>query len=400
MSTATKGRRGVAVASRRRELWRAKDAAATSVHRPHVCFVAPHTWPVLGGDRSIPVVGGAEVQQAILARLFAAAGYRVSMICLDFGQPDPALVDGVTVLKAFAPDAGLPVFRFLHPRLTTMWRALGAADADIYYCRSAAMLVGVVEAFCRRRGRRSIYAGASDMDFVRGEGGQIRFARDRWLYRRGLARVDRIVAQNEWQRASCRSHYGRDAVVIPSCYEPPARSGQSAAPEKDCVLWVGTIRAGKRPEVLLELAARLPQRRFVMIGGPDADDRALFDRIGSQAAALPNVQFTGFLPLAEVEPWFDRARVFVNTSHYEGMPNTFLQAWARGVPTVATVDVGARVNQVFQETDEGARAIEALFANERAWQAAGRSCREYFERTHSTAQALERYGRLFEELLA
>src|ERR1700694_1554547 len=68
---------------------------------PHVCSVAAYAWPVLARDAGIQVVGGAEVQQTILARLFRRAGYRVSMICADFGQPDRAEGDGITVHKTF-----------------------------------------------------------------------------------------------------------------------------------------------------------------------------------------------------------------------------------------------------------------------------------------------------------
>jgi glycosyltransferase involved in cell wall biosynthesis len=355
-----------------------------------VCFVAPLAWPVLARDPHIPVVGGAEVQQAILARLFARHGHRVSMVTLDFGQGEGTLVDGVRVFKAFRSKQGLPVLRFLHPRLTSMWRALERADADIYYSRSASMWLGVIAEFGRRRGRRVIYAGASDKDFVPGQGGQIRYARDRWLYRRGLAAADAIVVQNELQRATCKATYGRDAVVIPSCYERPRNRSE---PE-DLVLWVGTVHENKRPQLLLDLAGRLPQRRFVMVGGPGANP-AFYEQIRARAQAMANVEFKGFLPLAEVEPWFDRARVLVNTSVYEGTPNTFLQAWARGVPSVGTVDVGTPVHGFARNIEELAERVEQAFANP----ALGEACREHFARTHSTAEALARYQALFDRVL-
>lgn len=361
--------------------------------RPHVCFVAPHAWPVFSGDPHVQVVGGAEVQQSILARLFAAAGYRVSMVCLDYGQAPRSQIDGVSVFRAFAMKDGLPVLRFLHPRLTTMWRRLKEIDADIYYYRSASMWVGVLAEFCRRHGRRFVYAGASNKDFVPGQGGQIRYARDRWLYRRGLALADAIVVQNAFQAQSCRANYAREAVLIPSCYRPPPDA--KPASQRDLVLWVGTVYEDKRPELFLELARRLRERRCVLIGGPRRGAEAFFERIRAQAAALPNVEFTGFLPLAQVEPWFDRARVLVNTSRYEGMPNTFLQAWARGVPTVATVDVGAPVHRVAAGLDELVSGVQRAYE-----EGPNARCRKYFARTHSCEEALARYTRLFEALRA
>jgi glycosyltransferase involved in cell wall biosynthesis len=191
-------------------------------------------------------------------------------------------------------------------------------------------------------------------------------------------------------------------VVIPSCYEVPA--GSRIARE-GIVLWVGTIHTYKQPEMLLEIARRLPGRRFVMIGGSAAPGERLrhgyYEGIRDGAAKLPNVEFKGFLPLAEVESWFDRASVLVNTSVYEGMPNIFLQAWARGIPTVATVDVGAEgAYKKIADEEEAAQEIERLFADELHWARVSARCREYFERSHSSTEVLARYGRLFDELVS
>jgi glycosyltransferase involved in cell wall biosynthesis len=372
--------------------------AEPSPAKGRLCFVALWAWPVLARDPRIAMAGGAEVQQAILARLFARHGYAVSMITLDHGQAEGERVDGVTVHKAFAPRAGLPALRVLHPRLTALWSALARADADIYYFRSVSMWLRLVTEFCRRRGRRAVYAGASDKDFVADIGGQLRNPRDRWLYRRGLAAADAIVAQNEFQRASCLENYGREAVVIPSCYEVPPTPPKTESTRGDLVLWVGMLEKNKRPELFLDAAARLPHRRFVMIGGPRAGAQSFYEAIRARAAALANVEMTGFLPLAQVEPWFDRARVLVNTSVYEGMPNTFLQAWARGVPTIATVQAGAGI--FCQTADEAAAQIERLFTDENHLRAQSRACRAQFDECHSPALALGHYRRLFEALAA
>jgi glycosyltransferase involved in cell wall biosynthesis len=162
----------------------------------------------------------------------------------------------------------------------------------------------------------------------------------------------------------------------------------------------------KRPELFLELARRLPQRRFVMIGGAggNTSTNAGFERIRNAAAAIPNLEFTGFLPLARVEPYFDRARVLVNTSLHEGMPNTFLQAWARGVPTVAFIDIGSRLRgeplyRVVEEVEEGAAELERLFTDEEHWSRASARCREYFSSTHSTSTVLARFEGLLNEMI-
>ncbi len=365
--------------------------------KPHVCFVAPTTWPVLSGDTSIPVVGGAEVQQSMIAPGLARRGWRVSMISLDYGQPDAAEVRGVTVHKIHKPDEGIPLVRFLHPRLTSLWRALKRVDADVYYQRTAAVVTAYVAQFCRMNARRSVYAGASDVDFMPGEE-DIRFARDRGIFRWGLRRMDEVIVQNESQRAALAGHYGRDGTLIPSCYAAPA--GARSDPS-GYVLWTATVRPSKRPEILLEIARRLPQHRFVMIGGPDPGRRAeeYMRSVAEAAAAVPNLEVRGFVPFAVAERAFDGARVVLNTSLYEGFPNTFLQAWSRGIPTLAFIDTGSRrggepVYDVAADVEDAARRLGRLMGDERHWEAASRRVAAHFGDSHSIEAVLDRYERV------
>jgi hypothetical protein len=173
----------------------------------------------------------------MIAPALAKRGYRVSMICYDYGQPDGIEQNGVTILNMHKPDEGIPVVRYFHPRLTSLWRALGRADADIYYQRTAAAYTGFVSAFCRKNGRKAIYAGASDVDFIPGKQ-EIRYARDRLIFEHGLRRVDKVITQNPQQHQELRTHYGREGTLIPSCYSPPPGATNDRA---GYVLWVASL---------------------------------------------------------------------------------------------------------------------------------------------------------------
>jgi glycosyltransferase involved in cell wall biosynthesis len=372
----------------------APKAAVRRAPRAHICFLAPTTWPVLSGDPDIPVVGGAEVQQSMIAPALAARGYRVSMICHDYGQPEKAEVRGITVYRMHKPDEGIPVVRFIHPRLTSLWQALARVDADVYYQRSAAAWTGFLAAFCRKHHRRAIYAGASDVDFLPGKQ-DIRFARDRWIFEWGLRRMDSIVVQNQAQREQLRTHYGLDSTLIPSCYAPPPGAKADRA---GYVLWAATVRPSKRAEMFLEIARRMPRQRFVMVGGPDPGARAeaYYRAVIEAARAIPNIDVKGFVPFAQAERYFDGARVLLNTSLYEGFPNTFLQAWARGIPTVSSFDTGSRrggapVYDLVTDLSQASWRLDRLMGDDIVWRDASQRVNAHFRACHSVEAIAERY---------
>ena len=81
---------------------------------------------------------------------------------------------------------------------------------------------------------------------------------------------------------------------------------------------------------------------------------------------------TGFVPYADVDPCFDNASLHVSTAAGEGFPNTFLQAWARGIPTVSFFDPEAKfdglaVGVVVPDLDAMTQAVLALKTNSARW---------------------------------
>jgi glycosyltransferase involved in cell wall biosynthesis len=140
-----------------------------------------------------------------------------------------------------------------------------------------------------------------------------------------------------------------------------------------------------------------------MIGGPGDGERGLFDAIRSRAENMPNVRFLGFMPFRKTEEQFDEARLFVNTSESEGFPNTFLQAWARGIPSISFVDAGAQfdgqpVGLQARSFAEMLETVSRLLLDEAVRLEEGRRCAEYVERNHSPDKIIELYEREFGEL--
>ena len=366
---------------------------------PSICFVAPNAFPLLSGDEQTPLIGGAELQQVLVATGLAKRGYRISMVCRDFGQPNGIECDGVTVFRTFRLDRGIPGLRFLWPRLTRTWRGMSAADADIYYQRTAGMLTGVVAEFCRRYGKRSVFAAAGNPDLERNTS-RIRFTRDRWIYEYGLRHVDAIIVQNDEQAELCKTNFGRNALQIKNCY--PAVHRKTEVPG-NAVLWVSTIRQIKQPQLFLELAESMPNHQFRMIGGPGRGEEALYRSIEERARKIANLEFQGFVPYSRIDAEFDKAVAFVNTSESEGFPNTFLQAWSRGIPTIAFIDSGARaagqpIGLQVDSLDAMRESLSNWLMNEGARAKDGDRCLDYFELNHSPNHVLDLYERLFMQL--
>ena len=366
---------------------------------PKICFIESAAYAVLDGSVGASSTGGESVQHTLLARAFAARGWQVSMISGDFGQANGAVVDGIQVWKTYKQTDGLPVIRFLYPRLYKSWRALKNADADIYFQSCAGVMTGYVARFVAQHDRKMIFRVAHDTDCVPGEE-LVNLERDRRIYQYGLKRADLISAQSATQADALQQHHGLSSIEVDMAAEIPD-DPDDAGRDID-VLWVNNFRDFKRPDLLLDVARQMPEVSFTMIGGKMINEESLYEETQRQAEELDNVNFVGGVPYSEVNAYFERAKLFLNTSDSEGFPNSFLQAWVRRVPVISYFDpdhviAGKGLGLSVDTQNDFVAAISALLVDENARLEAGHRSRKFVVDRYSPDAIAAQYEKLFAE---
>jgi glycosyltransferase involved in cell wall biosynthesis len=309
--------------------------------QPSICFVALNAYNLLSGREDINHTGGAEVQQVRVASWLVRRGHPVSFVTLDHGQCDGITLNGITIRKAYAKGAGLRALRFVHPRWSGLGSAMARANADVYYQRGGGNETGQVALWCRLHRRSFVFGAASDADCDPALSA-LRSGRERILYRIGLRLADAVIAQTKIQQHLLQQNMRVPSILIHSCCPTPSEGMPDVGPTSRSsssmnVLWVGRISREKRFEWLLDIAERCPEIHFDVVGASNTDSEYA-SLLTQRAAGIPNVKMHGRVSHAEMVQHYQRCQVLCCTSAYEGFPNTFLEAWALGVPVVSTFD--------------------------------------------------------------
>ena len=401
-----------------------------------ICFVALNAYDLIT-RRAVPRhCGGAERQQELLARALVERGYQVSFITWDMGdelvssddthvlnggqsppyhvgrvspaatqeakgdqERDAARVkvethEGISIYKTCRREAGWPGLRFFVPRWSALRRAMAAADANVYYQQCADALTGQVAGWVKSHGRKFVFAAASDSN-CDPRLPNLKTARERMLYRRGLRLADWRIAQTRYQQQQFARHFGCDTAVIaslgPTEHQLIERDPSGLAGRDGGVLWVGRIDPDKRPELLAEIARRCPQVRFYVVGGANQDSDWA-KRVLEQLRGQANIVVHGRIARDALDELYRQSWALLCTSAREGFPNTFLEAWSTGLPVVSSYDpdgliaehsLGYVSSATDQPTDQLADQLLTMQRQADDYHACAARCYDYFRRYHS-----------------
>lgn len=365
---------------------------ADDTNKIKVCFVVPKAYPLFDPEVK-EVFGGAEVDVYLLGTELAKDDkFDVSFVTADYGQQETEQIKGVEIIKSLT---------FRENKLSgaiKIWRAMKKADADIYLLKTASPGVPLAAMFCKLKGKKFVYRTAHSREC---DGTYIKshpLLGKSFVW--GLKKAATVLSQNVEDAKALERTAGVQSKVIANGH----RLGEAISSQKESVLWVARSAEFKRPNMFVELAEKNPDRKFVMVC-PRATGDDKYDSLLYYAKGVSNLEFHERVDFLEIDKFFARAKVFVNTSTAEGFANTFIQACKN---STAILSLAVDPDKFLEKHSCGLcckdnmgnlqQGLEFLLDEDRFVEI-GQSGRQYVENKHDVSKVVEEYKVLFTEMV-
>ena len=162
----------------------------------------------------------------------------------------------------------------------------------------------------------------------------------RYFQRKGIELAYCVLCQNDYQLNIIKKEFpDKKAFKIPNPYFSDHKKWAIEPGSKKYIAWLGLYQYQKNLKLLYQIACILKDEQFLIAGKEGTTcDRETHEYL-QKLKQLPNVQFAGFLKREQVLPFLSKAKFLLNTSHYEGFSNTFLEAMSVGTPILTSQKV-------------------------------------------------------------
>lgn len=159
------------------------------------------------------------------------------------------------------------------------------------------------------------------------------------LWERTILRSDVLFSNSMSVRVSLEKEYGLRSEVIPTGVDTNffTPDWHRPANQRPRILFVGSLRPFKGPQLLVRAASRFSDADFVIAG-----DGLMTSELKSQIERehLTNCELVGRLNHSDLLQQYRNADVFLFPSRWEGSPKVILEAAACGLPVIARGDYG------------------------------------------------------------
>lgn len=243
------------------------------------------------------------------------------------------------LIPLYERSKGIRWLRWVYYRLPFIYKKIRNSRPDYLYQGIPSWQSFVVGAVCKVLGIRYILRISND--YLIDERFFQKHSRvHRFFQLWGMRLAYCILCQNTYQYNIIRKRFPNKRVnTILNPFIPGQEPEYIPASKRSYIAWLGLYQYQKNLKLLYEIASLLQDTEFRIAGKEESkcDDNTL--HYLELLRQLPNVKFVGFLSRSEVLPFLAQARFLLNTSHYEGFSNTFLEAMCVGTPLLTTRNV-------------------------------------------------------------
>lgn len=357
------------------------------------------------------VKGGAEYQSKIISEKLTDSGYDVFFI--SFGHNEESIIryDGFKVYT-FRNPSKFDTFSLYEIIGRKISKVIDEEKPDIIYQRILNSYTPHLARIATKRSCR-LYIHIADNYSLIFSSGLRSYVRKLFFFRiqRYINRGSKInyIAQTNWQFERLKELGIKPCMRIYNMHPIPNEDVDFdfqlselsfLENNRKNVFWIANVRPVKRLDLLLELAERLNNLNFIIIGRPSECTSSNLLRSG----CLKNVFYLGERDNCFINKALYKSTILINTSDSEGFSNTFIQAWLRGIPVLSlNSDPDGLINKhelgFFADGDLDLlenSIIENCF-NEEKRTLVSKSCRDIAQDMFSTEANFKRLLAEFEE---
>ncbi len=267
---------------------------------------------------------------------------------------------------------------------------------DIYHFRTAAKFMGIWAFIVKILKKKNFIFTVSHLIYCRPDLFKSK------LYEFGLKRADVVIVLANYMKEELYRNYGVNPIVINSGHPIPNTPFKKIQPPM--ILWIGRLQSWKRPNLFLRIAKELQDlnSNFYIIGPGNYYKNEIKD------FSLTNNNFTYISGVTPVEDnlYYEHASLIINTSLFEGFPNSFIQAWLHETPVISlNVDPDSIISKhglgyhAKGNIDNMILRIKDLIKNPSKLKEIGKRSREYAIQNFNIIKTAEKHLRVYEWLI-
>ncbi|MFW5879377.1 MAG: glycosyltransferase family 4 protein [bacterium] len=299
-------------------------------------------------------------------------------------------------LITYNPEKGIRILRYLYYRTPRIILSLYRSKASHIYCGIPGHTSGLLAIISKVLRKKFILRISNDYLVDNRYKSNVDWFRY-IFYKIGFILSEYIICQNSYQHTVLTKKYPYKTYILSNPYIRCTDNKPAPLEKRKFISWIGIMQYQKNVPLLLEVARSLPDYQFKIAGNISKNinhkDQLAIDELSN----MPNVSLLGFISADDVLNLLRKSYILINTSHYEGFSNTFLEAFSTGTPVFtlqqndpSDIITTHNLGYIYKNTDDFKIAFYKVVQDKSNFNELSSNCIKYMKNNHDLTHQSEK----------